>query len=199
VIYDTVLQPNAKTITMKSILLSLMLIPSFVFAQEKDSIVTYADVEQVDGATKDQLFQRARQWFNDAFKSSRDVLQINDKESGELAGKGLMNIPYKYPALGAKFNYDVDVFFKVNIWVKDGKYKYEFTSYDGRTKPYPNASAPFGILTSSPTCPVKWSMVRQKIMDQMWNEVKEKAGLNTKVLIAALKSAMAGNGSKADF
>lgn len=184
---------------MKSIFVYLFILPLYALSQGKDTLITYTKVIQVDSAGKDILFQRGRQWFNDAFKSSKDVLQINDKESGELAGKGFMNIPYKYPALGAKFNYDVDVYFKVNIWVKDGRYKYEFTHFDAVTKPYPNASAPFGLLTSSTECPIKWSMVSKKNMNKMWEEVKGKVDGNIKVLITALNSTMDNNVSKADF
>lgn len=184
---------------MKSILLALLIFPVISFSQIKDSAITYSKVIQVDSVNKDMLFQKGRQWFNDAFKSSKDVLQINDKESGELAGKGFMNIPYKYPALGTKFNYDVDVFFKVNIWVKDGRYKYEFTHFDAVTKPYPNASAPFGLLTSAAECPIKWSMVSKKNMNKMWDEVKDKVGKNVAILVAALSATMDSKASKVDF
>lgn len=121
---------------MKTKLLFLALILSEIsYAQEdklldilpiKDGKVNYTSVVSVDSASKDQLYTRAKRWFAEAFKSAQDVIQLDDKESGEIIGKGAYQTSYQ-----ATFAMSLTTWvnFKVNISVKDEKYKYEITSF----------------------------------------------------------------------
>lgn len=104
---------------MKQIALSiLVLISSTSFAQ-KDTVISYSDVVTVEGASKEQFFLRGRQWVAQSFRSANDVLQINDKDAGELSGKGIVVISYKY---NGKKDYPANCRLTLNIWAKDNKY-----------------------------------------------------------------------------
>ncbi len=69
---------------------------------QKDTAIKFWGIENVNNASKDQLYQRGRAWFNSSFKSSKDVLQIQDKETGELAGKGNLEATSSYYFFGKK-------------------------------------------------------------------------------------------------
>jgi hypothetical protein len=88
--------------------------------------ITYTEVVSVDTlSNKQELFSRAREWFAKAYKSSKSVIQMEDKESGKIVGKALMPIFFKYMGLqpGGNINYTI------SVYLKDGKYKYEITDF----------------------------------------------------------------------
>lgn len=85
----------------------------------QDGIVTYTNVVQVDGVTKDELYSRAKKWFVTTYKSANDVIQLDDKENGEIIGKGNFRITY--------YARDPIVNHTITISVKDGRFKYLIT------------------------------------------------------------------------
>lgn len=138
--------------TVKAIFLILLMSVSVgAFSQEP---LTFSEAIEVSGINKDELFIRGREWFNENFKSSKDVLQIADKESGELVGRGAMEVNYLYKywiPVGFKKvpkerNILTDVSFQMNIWVKDGKFKYEMTNL---LIPGNQETLAFGLITTS--------------------------------------------------
>ncbi len=89
--------------------------------------ITYTEVVSVDSlANKQELFSRAREWFAKAYMSSTKVIQMEDKESGKIIGKALIQVYYKFmkqlPS-GGYINYTI------SIYIKNGKYKYEITDF----------------------------------------------------------------------
>lgn len=89
--------------------------------------ITYSEVIKIDTSTSsEELFSRAREWFAKAYNSSNDVIQMEDKESGKLVGKALMQVYHK--ALGANYpsghiNYTISLYFKL------GRYKYVISDF----------------------------------------------------------------------
>lgn len=174
---------------MRKLLFILLLTPLISFAQTP---IAFSGVTSVDSATKDELFVRARQWFNKTFVSAKEVLQISDKESGELSGKGLTKLTGVYKYMGTH-KADFDTRFAVNVWVKDGKYKYEikdfYAEFSGKS------GYDIGLLTDAENCPAKWSMSPQRMMNEIWVSLKEQAATKAKALAFSLESAMNKKGS----
>ena len=83
--------------------------------------VTYTGVVQVDSVNKNTLYTRAKKWFVDTYKSAKDVIQLDDKENGEIIGKGSFKINY--------YTRDPSISHTISIFVKDGRYKYVITSF----------------------------------------------------------------------
>jgi hypothetical protein len=54
---------------------------------QTDTTLKYSEVIQVDGINKEVLYLRAKSWANDVFSNSKNVIQIDDKEDGEIEGK----------------------------------------------------------------------------------------------------------------
>lgn len=148
--------------------------------------LSYSEVVEVPDVNKDELFVRGREWFNENFKSSKHVLQIEDKETGELAGKGTMSVIYVYKYMGER-SYPADVNFTMNLWVKDGKYKYEIGNLDvnGELSVYK------GPVTTSNETDAKAYLVNKKLMNQIYSSVKKETDSNVKQMIESLRQKMA--------
>lgn len=176
---------------MQNLLLFIMLSPLLSPAQ---SPVVYTDVVNVDGVTKEQLFIRTREWFNNTFKSAKDVFQILDKESGELAGKGSMTVHAVWQYLGKKTIYYL-VDFSLSIRVKDSKYKYEIKNLN--VSDYVSGIN-FGLITSSDEYPERTPFVPKKKANNLWKDIKEDTDIHVKRLIASLYISLK-DGSASDF
>jgi hypothetical protein len=128
-----------KTLTLTAAFVALLCFASKAQDIPLDTVskqVSYASVVETPG-TKDELYTKARAWFATAFKDSKSVIQMDDKESGKLIGKGIVlgNIrdALNITTLGTfKLNYTV------YITVKDGKYRYEITEFNSQDLPGQN-------------------------------------------------------------
>lgn len=90
----------------------------------KDGKVYYEKIIQIDSVSKSTLHNRAKAWALSHFRSQKDALQTEDKESGILVYKGY----YDYNFKGAKYqNIEPLVAWKIwstyTILVKEGKAK----------------------------------------------------------------------------
>jgi hypothetical protein len=86
----------------------------------KEGKIVYEGIIETPNKTKIDLYNNAKQWFVDYFKSSKDVIQNEDKDQGRIIGKGIIFIYWK--ALGMKGSYNDKI--TIQIDVKDGKYRY---------------------------------------------------------------------------
>ena len=90
-----------------------------------DNKITYTEVVTVDSVKKDELYAKTKLWFADVFKSSKDVIQLDDKENGIVLGKG--NIQKRESGLQPVIK---TWRFTVKIQLKDGKYKADIYDID---------------------------------------------------------------------
>jgi hypothetical protein len=73
-------------------------------------------IHEVAGKDRAVIFTAARAWFAKAFRDSKAVLEVQDKETGQLMGKGVtMN------AIGGTLGGGIRVL--ITIDTKDGKYR----------------------------------------------------------------------------
>ena len=93
---------------MKKLLLFILLLPVFSFAQQ------YSEVVEVPGKTADQLYSSAREWFAITFKSAKDVIQMEDPTNKKIIGKGLKKINYIVRGIPVV----MDMFFTLNVQFK---------------------------------------------------------------------------------
>lgn len=87
----------------------------------KDGRLIYEEVVVVPERSKMELYKNTKQWFVDEFKSSKDVIQSEDKEDGKIIGKGIIPIYYNNWAGTAKCTDLITI----QIECKDGKYRYK--------------------------------------------------------------------------
>ncbi|MEA1849255.1 DUF4468 domain-containing protein [Chryseobacterium sp. MHB01] len=170
---------------MKKLLIFLSLLFSiFLLSQE----FKFEEVVRVDSTvTKNELFNRARSWIGKTYNDEKYVIATEDRATGELSGNGSMNYNTKrlYFGVGAVIG---DVYYKINIYVKDGRYKYVFHSFR-HTGSYVGGSAPisYGLLTEDTEAP---KPSRGGANNKAWNDIKEQTRIKIKRTIEDLKSSM---------
>jgi len=101
---------------MKSLLtiFSTIIISAISFGQ-----TTVSEIVKVDSTLKKAtLFSNGLTWFAYQFKSSNDVIQMKDLESGKIIGKGI----FEYVTQNGK---SIPRHIVITLTVKDGKYKYD--------------------------------------------------------------------------
>lgn len=156
--------------------------------------ITYTEVVKVDStATKDELYSRAREWFAKAYKSSTNVIQMEDKESGKIVGKALTQVFYQ----AMKSNYSGGYFhYTISIYIKDGRYKYEVTDFyhTGQASPHvPDYGTAESMINSK-------DKTMGIAMQKYYNYYLYQLDIDIRGLIADLKAAMTtkASGAKSD-
>lgn len=100
--------------------------PAHLIFPKKDGEINYSGIVVVDNVTKAELYRRARKWFIDTYKSAKDVLQLEDKENGEVIGKGFFEELWQVTFYANELT---RIYTTVAITVKDGRYKYEIKDF----------------------------------------------------------------------
>lgn len=146
--------------------------------------VSFTEVVAVDGATKDVLYTRAKNWMTDYFKN--DKLSIDNKADGKLTKNGSFTKTYAYPGLKSESD---DHLFNLSILLKDGKYKYELTDIvmdDGKSKM--SLEQGYDMLSKSTKVPSNY----KKYCDQViYSGVQE--------VLQNLKASMKTDSKKSDW
>jgi hypothetical protein len=160
------------------LIITIVLISSTSYGQSnlpiKDGKVTYTNVINIDSVRKDELFVRAKKWFATTYKSANDVIQMDDKDAGEIVGKGNMQI--KYYARNPRISHTI------TISVKDGKYRYIISDLE-----YSDIQ---GDKFNIENFPKAW-FGEQKLYDAIDS--------NVKVIIESIKAAMTSSKKNDDW
>jgi hypothetical protein len=113
----------------KQILIWLWLLNALCLTAQQDSLelpmlqdgrVGLEGIERVDSVGQKELYNRAKIYFVEAFKSAKDVIQMDDPTTGILIGKGIFTI-YDVRLLTTT---EHTIRFMLRIEVKEGKYRY---------------------------------------------------------------------------
>lgn len=87
----------------------------------KDGSPHIERIVQLDSTyTKEMLYSNAKRWFAQVFNDANHVIQVDDRQGGEIIGKGYLAISWKYI-----FPETHNQKFTISINVKDGKYRYK--------------------------------------------------------------------------
>lgn len=152
---------------MKNIILaaglSVSLVGCATTPTEPLKSASFEKIYEVQGLTKNQVYDGARQWFAVAFKSANAVIQYEDKETGTIIGKGNMGFPCS-GALNCMANQNVFITFTARVDSKDGKMR---VSYDDLMKKS-NPSYSGGIKLNGYELPVaKGSYDAELVVDKL--------------------------------
>jgi hypothetical protein len=147
-------------------------------------LITYQGVVELPGVSKADLYTRAYAWVANTYQSANAVIQMQDKEAGQLVAKGLTRITVR--SLGM----NVDAGFirhTLTIYAKDGRYKYVLTNLtheDSRAK-----GVSVGPLEREDDLPLG-------LTKKMWANMKSDANRDAYRLVAELQAAMSLKGAK---
>ncbi|MFH1118713.1 MAG: DUF4468 domain-containing protein [Bacteroidota bacterium] len=139
--------------------------------------ICYTDIITLDTTFKrNLLFSNASEWFAKTYKSSKDVIQLSDREGGKIVGKAAMKVYHK--ALGTD-NFSGYVNYTISIYVKEGKFKYEITDFT-------HSGAPAGSYGNAEGWYTRDGKMWRKYFDYYLQQIDQ----NTKSLIGELKQSM---------
>jgi len=117
---------------MKKLLVVFLLMPFMSFSQTQEekyaklnipwqeNQIIYTGVVNAEGKSKDQIFNSAKFWFTENFRSSKSVLEIDDREMGVLSGRAWSSVTMIDDGLT-----DFRGWYQIIIEVKDGRYRYQ--------------------------------------------------------------------------
>lgn len=163
---------------MKKLLLAILLILPFCISAQENWM--FSEVVEVKDASANDLHLRCKSWFATSFKDSRNVLVSDNIETGMIANASIQ-VNFK----SAMMMRTGHVKFRMEIYFKEGRYKYElkdFTHEDTNGSNYPGEG---GSLTNEkPSC----GTISMTMRD--WKIIKEITGGEVTALIESLKTKM---------
>ncbi|QKZ15204.1 DUF4468 domain-containing protein [Spirosoma sp. KUDC1026] len=87
----------------------------------KSGAVEYSDVVPVPSESKNQLFDKAKQWIVTYYPSATEALQLADKDGGMLIAKGSLYTPWLF---NMTYRSDGYLNHAIILEIKDGRYRY---------------------------------------------------------------------------
>lgn len=183
---------------MKKLLLScLLLIPLLTEAQNCESI-RYSEVVTVDSSlSKDVLFNTARRWFANNFGDSKSVLEVSDKATGEMLGKGLFK--YHSSIFFANSATSGWIRYTLRLVLKDGRYKIEMDNFEHEANPgNPNPrnlgtiSKDFCPAPTNINSPLRW---QKRVYEEMLKLSEDEIS----AIVTSLKDSMKKASKEEDF
>ncbi len=106
-----------------------------------------------------------------------------------------MEVIYTYKYLGER-TFTTDVHIQMNVWVKDGKFKYEMTNF---SVPGGRESIDFGLITTSDETNKKYPGLSAKKMNEMYLSIKQGTEAKAKLMIESLKVKMLKKAKSSDW
>ena len=130
-------------------LIVLLLLPALAFTQEEKTYATeeetravfdavprvenqyeYSEIIQMDSShTKDILYRNAKLFFAYISKSSKDVLQYDERNEGKIIGKVTFQVKDHQNVLLSSFDEVRTTTFTLEISCKDGRYRYRMFGF----------------------------------------------------------------------
>ncbi len=178
---------------MKKILLVLVSVMAInLYAQEP---LSFSEVVQVEGISKGELYNRAKIWFAEVYKDAKEVIQVDDKESGKIIGKGTE--PFTQSFMTSSAITKGGISYIIKVFLKDGRYKYEITDFTHSAHGGNFGKYSLGLLTSQEDCPTPKKMAK-KWSNKVWKDAKEQSEAFARVLIESLKENMSKQSAEED-
>jgi hypothetical protein len=137
---------------------------------------TFERVVEVPGMPQEQIYEGIKIWIANNFKSSKAVIEYDNKESGTVIGNGIIKYPCKGIECVAKNDWTVP--FTMRADTKDGKFRLTFTNLKLSWPP----SASGGHFTSGHEGPISTKADIDKVrpvLAAFGDEIKSSLGKET--------------------
>ena len=92
---------------------------------DKNEAITYVQVIEAPGKTKDQLYVLLNYWFTSTFNDANSVIKLNDKELGTIIAQGYVADIAQHA--GGTSTYDVSIKPVIKCDIKEGKVRVTYT------------------------------------------------------------------------
>ena len=150
--------------------------------------LSFENVIQSDSTlSEENLYNRGHNWVVSIFKNPQKVIQLNDKDGGQIVCKGNFEYNQKKFIWGGSETSKGHINFTIKLFFKDGRYKYIFTDFIHDTLKNGNS---FGVITTEVEYLGKMSLTSKKWRKRIWDDIKEQIELNVKIIEASLLEEM---------
>ncbi|MBQ8050261.1 MAG: DUF4468 domain-containing protein [Bacteroidaceae bacterium] len=92
---------------------------------DKNNSITYSQVVECPGQTKEQLYVLLNYWFSASFNDANSVIQLNDKEQGVIIAQGYVSNVAQHT--GGSNAYVVDLKPVIKVDIKNEKIRITYT------------------------------------------------------------------------
>jgi hypothetical protein len=75
----------------------------------KDGKVVFETIGVASGSTQQQIYAAAKKWIVENFNSSKAVIQSEDISTGQILGKGIINVPFEIKTKAHNYNLSFDM------------------------------------------------------------------------------------------
>lgn len=154
---------------------------------EASGKIIYVEIVKADSISKEKIYSKTKEWFALNFKSSNDVIQLDDRENFTIIGKGAIKV--NLMSFDAGF-----VRFTIKVQAKDNKYKYEISDFVHDAKSAKRPEMEGGSLEN-----VKPDCSGISMTKGQWNDIKTQADNQVKLLIQSLKTKISTNNTESDW
>ena len=107
---------------IKSIIIQLSLLICTPFYLLSQTPIKFEEVNKVPNVSRQELYQRARDFFIKEFKDMQESIQKQDSGSGELVAKGQIFYEHDCHTRGV-------ISYTLYVFIKDGRYKYILSEF----------------------------------------------------------------------
>ena len=86
---------------------------------DKNNSLSYSQVIEAEGKTKDELYVALNYWFTATFNDANSVIKLNDKEVGSIIAEGLVSNIASHA--GGLSSYDVSIRPIIKVDIREGR------------------------------------------------------------------------------
>ena len=165
---------------MKKLILFLILFFSLC-AQAQEKPLSFAEVIQAEGKSKEAIFSALREWVATRYISGKAVTQMEDTTTGTI----ILKADYPFEKNGFTKAYDGYVHYMLKLQAKDGRFRAEMSSISHDNKPGLAPDCSLGLLTTAEKS--NKGGINKSFHNKIWKELKAKSFLKFNEIVASLK------------
>lgn len=165
---------------MKRVLIVLLLCSVTLFSQEP---IKFEKVIKTDSIGKTMLYNTINDWFASTYNSSKEVIQMSDKDAGIIIGNGSMS----YGKKGMSYLcYNGSIKYTVKVYIKDNRYKVVLTNFNHSVDVGNADKCALGIVTTAEFYQTK-GMIK-KYHNKVWDDIKAVVEIYSEGIFASLEN-----------
>jgi len=89
----------------------------------KDGLVSYTLIDTIPSNDLSKIHSKILEWLSMNFKSSKKVIDLDDKNENKIIAKGFSNEEYSYKLVATNNIYKYEQYFTLNFSLKNNKYR----------------------------------------------------------------------------
>lgn len=168
---------------MKQTLASLLILSAIIAANAQVKPLTFTQTVSADNASKKELYQQGKAWFNDVFKGAGKEIKNENPDQGIIFGKAAFQYAPKVVTWSAKTKGQVS--FSLKLTFSEGRYQYEVSNFT-----HEGSGISFDLITDDVSCNKEIPDATAEWKNEVWADIKAQAKTNTDLIAKSLIATM---------